>query len=40
MMFKIFKEDICDKLDVYMDDMIVKSTEEGLHNEHLESMIW
>jgi hypothetical protein len=36
MMNKVFKKEIGDQLEVYMDDMIVKSAEESQHRRHLE----
>lgn len=34
-MNKVFKEDIGESLEVYMDDMIVKLIKEELHNYYL-----
>lgn len=34
-MNKVFKEEIGETLEVYMDDMIVKSSEYELHDPHL-----
>lgn len=34
-MNNIFKEEIGKTLEAYMDDMIVKSSKEGLHDQHL-----
>lgn len=34
MMNKFFKDDKGETLEVYMDDMIVKSSEEELHDQH------
>ena len=38
MMNKIFMEWIGERLEVYMEDMTVKSDNEGIHNEHLASV--
>jgi hypothetical protein len=38
MMNKVFKEEIGKMLEVYMDDMIVKSAEETSHSSHLEAI--
>ena len=38
MMKKIFKKEIGGMLEVYMDDMVVKSTEESQHRHHLEEV--
>ena len=38
MMNKVFRNEICDMLEVYMDDMIVKSTEEVDHALHLKKV--
>jgi hypothetical protein len=35
MMNKIFYNEIANMLEVYVDDMIVKSAEEGQHEAHL-----
>lgn len=32
---KVFKEEIDETLDMQMNDMIVKTSEEGLHDQHL-----
>lgn len=34
-MNKVFWEEICETLEVYMDDMILKSCQEEFHNQHL-----
>lgn len=36
MMKKMFQEEIEEALEFYMDDMIVKSSNKGLHNQHLD----
>jgi hypothetical protein len=36
MMNKVFKEEIGDILEVYMDNMIVKYAEENLHESYLQ----
>jgi hypothetical protein len=38
MMNKIFRDEIGDMLEVYIDDMIVKSTEEYQHKDHMETV--
>lgn len=35
MINKVFKDEMCKSLGVYMDDMIAKSSEEELHDQHL-----
>lgn len=35
MMNKVFKEEIGDTFEVYIDDMLVKFSEEKLHDKHL-----
>lgn len=35
MMNMVFKKEIDETLEVYMDDMIVKSNKEGLHDQHI-----
>lgn len=37
-MNKVFEEEISKKLKYYMNDMVVKSGEEGLHDEHLKNV--
>ena len=37
-MNKVFKKEIGDMLEVYMDDMIVKSAKESKHRHHLEEV--
>lgn len=39
MMNTVFRGEISDTLEVYMDDMIVKSREETNHTDHLERFI-
>lgn len=36
MVNKVFKEEIGETLEVYMDDMIVRFGEEELHNQYLK----
>lgn len=38
MMNKIFRDEIGDMVEVYIDDMIVKSAEEYQHKDHLETV--
>ncbi|MCI06506.1 hypothetical protein A2U01_0027566, partial [Trifolium medium] len=38
MMNKVFKEEIWDMLEVYMDDMIIKSAAENEHETHLNTV--
>lgn len=35
---RIFKEEIGEPLEVYMDDMIVKSSNKGLHDKHIDRL--
>lgn len=35
MMNKVFKHEICETLEVYMDKMIVKSNKQELHDQHI-----
>lgn len=35
---KIFKKEVIDMLEVYMDDMILKFNEDELHEEHPTSV--
>lgn len=37
-MNKVFKEEIGETLEAYMDDMIAKSNKEELHDKHLTSI--
>lgn len=36
---RVFREEIWVKIEVYMNDMIVNSSNEGLHNQHLDKCI-
>lgn len=38
MMNKVFKEEIGETLEVYIDNIIVKSNEEGLHDQHFSQV--
>lgn len=38
MMNEVFKQEIWELLEVYMNDMIVKSNEEDLHDKHIASI--